>query len=335
MKTRMATLRTVWEYIDLIIIAIIIGYVFYSGLGGVLFQWATLSEKQWPDVVKSEEPKVQPVQTIQQPEKPLPRAEQPQPLRSQKESPIPEQPKQPPPEIITEQPKQPAPHPEQPKESIPPSAPAEPTEPIPPIEQPSGQPAKPVIDMPSLEKKVFDMINHERVRGGRKELKWNEDIAKVARLHSQYLAGFNKGLTSNFYLNHADAKGELQDSRLSNAGIYYFDMSAENLHVNSIVKRYWVDEHNTPAEYNNEDELAQKADTGWMTSPGHRQNLMTGEYDESGLGIATDVTGTNYIYTQVFIRRVSCGYQTGPCCEKTGYLPYCFIPLQCSNEVCG
>ncbi len=188
--------------------------------------------------------------------------------------------------------------------------------------------------MQRLEKKVFDLINDERNRNGRKALQWNEGIANVARLHSRYLATFNIGLSNSYYLNHVDATGTYQDSRLHKGGIHYFDMSAENLHVNSIVKKYLADGKNTPVEYNTEEELAQKADTGWMNSPGHRQNIMTGEYDESGLGIAADSTGTNYIYTQIFIHRALCGYETGSCCEKRGFLPYCFVPLQCNNMMC-
>jgi uncharacterized protein YkwD len=41
---------------------------------------------------------------------------------------------------------------------------------------------------------------------------------------------------------------------------------------------------------------------GWMNSPGHRANILSNNYTQIGIGLATDSTGTNY-WTQMFIRR--------------------------------
>lgn len=82
-----------------------------------------------------------------------------------------------------------------------------------------------------------------------------------------------------------------------------------------------------------EDNTAQEMVDGWMNSPGHRANILTAEYDESGLGIAR-VNGY-IIGTQIFIRRVGCGYNGGPCCEEIHYHPYCYIPLECGEgKIC-
>jgi uncharacterized protein YkwD len=40
---------------------------------------------------------------------------------------------------------------------------------------------------------------------------------------------------------------------------------------------------------------------GWMSSPGHRANILSEEYSESGIGIAIDGRGAVY-FTQVFTR---------------------------------
>ena len=191
---------------------------------------------------------------------------------------------------------------------------------------------RPIIDIARLEKAVFELANFERKRASRKPLAWNKDLAAIARLHSSYLAQQNTGLRNTFYLAHDDTQGSTPAGRLEQNNVFYFDKSAENLHANSIIKTFLADEKNTPVAYNTEEELAKKAAGGWMRSPVHRQNLLSGAYDETGVGIAMDPTGVNYLYTQLFIHRVECGYKTSICCERRGFLPYCFVPLHCNEE---
>jgi uncharacterized protein YkwD len=84
---------------------------------------------------------------------------------------------------------------------------------------------------------------------------------------------------------------------------------------------------NRPAE-----SVAADAVKSWMDSPGHRANILNKDFDEAGIG-AAQVSGY-YIFTQEFIKRASCGFQDGPCCQKSGYYPYCFTPLKCQNSIC-
>ncbi len=184
-----------------------------------------------------------------------------------------------------------------------------------------------------MEEKTFELINQERGRFGLKPLKWNDELAYVARKHSEYLASLNKGFKVNIYISHEGEEGEYHDTRLNNAGIYYFSSSAENIFGISIVKSYYK-LNKSPAEYYDEMELPEKAVEEWMLSKGHRENILNPEFDESGIGIAIDETGTNYIFTQIFITRAECGYRYGKCCEKKGYYPYCFIPLKCLDNEC-
>lgn len=82
----------------------------------------------------------------------------------------------------------------------------------------------------------------------------------------------------------------------------------------------------------NEDDVVASIVEGWMNSPGHRVNILEADYDEAGIGVAT-VNGY-LIATQVFIKKVECGYYNGPCCQKAGYYPYCFSQYSCTNNVC-
>lgn len=76
--------------------------------------------------------------------------------------------------------------------------------------------------------------------------------------------------------------------------------------------------------------LVQKTVEGWMNSEGHRKNILTVDFDEAGIGVAY-INGY-FISTQVFIKRAECGFKNGDCCEKDGYYPYCYVPLECSFE---
>lgn len=80
------------------------------------------------------------------------------------------------------------------------------------------------------------------------------------------------------------------------------------------------------------DKISQETVTGWMNSAGHRKNILTADYDETGIGTAY-VNGS-IITTQIFIKRAACGFKTGACCEKEGYYPYCYIPWQCDMDIC-
>lgn len=86
--------------------------------------------------------------------------------------------------------------------------------------------------------------------------------------------------------------------------------------------------------YNTIEEVERKAVDGWMNSPGHRKNILNGDYDEAGMGVA-EVKGY-YIITQVFIKRATRGFKGGACCQKTGYYPYCYVPWSCNDvNICS
>lgn len=110
------------------------------------------------------------------------------------------------------------------------------------IESPSNETnyvtilSKPNYPLTTIEFDIHELINEERTRRGLQPLRWNADIADVARKHSNYLAVENKPLT-DFYIpcpqpiiHHEDFKfGLYHDDRLHNNGIYYFGASGENI----------------------------------------------------------------------------------------------------------
>jgi len=247
-----------------------------------------------------------------------------------------------------------------------------------------------------IEKDIFNLINQERQKDGEELLTWNDELAAVAREHSQNLAEESEQYTGIGYscdypfIHHEGTVFGLYNSeRLNNRNIYYFSKSGENIALipsanfkaaftanDPIEKEMQICQaelKNTDAQYKaevegassniakleilqnekdkrqnyflesrpiniveinwrSEKELAQEAVNGWMNSAGHRRNILDGDFTESGVGIA-NVNGY-MIATQVFIKRVGCGFKLGACCEKEGYYPYCFTPLKCEEMIC-
>lgn len=192
----------------------------------------------------------------------------------------------------------------------------------------------PYIDIKKMEKDVYDAINTKRVNNGLKQLKWNDEIANVARKQSQYLADLNTGFTLNLSIRTTDENGEYYYSRLNKAGIYYYNYSTESIIGSPIFSRYYT-ETKQPAEYYTHEEMVTNAVEGWMNSSEIREEILTPNFDEIGVGIATDSTKTNYIFSQIMIQRSDCGYFNGPCCPSPpGYLPVCYIPYSCISNIC-
>jgi uncharacterized protein YkwD len=244
-----------------------------------------------------------------------------------------------------------------------------------------------------MEKIIQELVNDEREKNGLKRLKWNDELAVVARRHSQDQADENanlinpKKLCSYPFIHHEGIEvGLYHSDRLAYYKVYYQSASAENIalipesressyraagivpmdcqaEVNELNKTYEEDVKllKTDAEKINRvkqeiisranltskapdiqvvenfnstfEQIEQQAVKGWMNSPGHRKNILNGEYDEAGMGVAN--TNGYFIITQVFIKRAECGYKGGACCQKAGYYPFCYLPWGCDdNNIC-
>ena len=129
-----------------------------------------------------------------------------------------------------------------------------------------------------LERKVFDLINQQRVKLGLAALEWNADIAEVAREHSENMANFR-------FFSHRDLDGLMVNDRADALGIKKWRAIGENIAYNR--------------GYENP---AASAVERWMQSPSHRENLLNNRWQESGIGIAVTEDGT-YYFTEVFLFR--------------------------------
>ena len=115
------------------------------------------------------------------------------------------------------------------------------------------------------EKQLFEELNQSRQKAGLPALEWDERLAQAAREHSKRMVETNK-------LAHVVDGEEPLGERLSATGIH-FNRSGENI------------------GYNTEFDDIHRA---WMDSPGHRENILSPNYNMVGIGIARSEDGLFY-----------------------------------------
>ena len=129
-----------------------------------------------------------------------------------------------------------------------------------------------------FEKQVFSLINQKRAEQGLPALVWSNEVAKIARLHSENMVKFN-------FFSHRGVDGKAVDGRADSLGITRWTLIGENIAYNR--------------GYQNPVEMAVEK---WMLSATHRQNLLNDRWKETAIGIAVAADGT-YFFTQVFLKR--------------------------------
>jgi len=111
-------------------------------------------------------------------------------------------------------------------------------------------------DPSPAERKILDLLNHERAAEKLPPLAWNGHAAVAARRHSRLLAQHGD-------LSHQFEKEEPVPQRIAATGLRFTD-SAENVAVA---------------------ESPEDAHMALMLSPGHRANIMNPRYNAVGIGV--------------------------------------------------
>lgn len=121
------------------------------------------------------------------------------------------------------------------------------------------------------EKELLRLINAERTQNGLSELKFSEELLKVARDKA-------KDLVDNNYFSHNSPTYGSPFDMMKSYGITY-KTAGENIAGNSTL---------------------QGAVTAWMNSEGHRANILSNAYNYTGIGI---VSSPKYgkVLVQMFI----------------------------------
>ncbi|MBV9216034.1 MAG: CAP domain-containing protein [Acidobacteria bacterium] len=142
----------------------------------------------------------------------------------------------------------------------------------------SGVAASVIEKTSLLSRAAFKLINQKRVDSGLEPLAWSEQLATVARLHSQNMADFK-------FFDHKGLDNKYVSDRADDAGVGKWRSIGENIAFN----RGYADP-------------VAKAVELWLDSPSHRHNMMDPNWKEAAIGVAIADDGS-YYFTQVFLRR--------------------------------
>jgi len=135
-----------------------------------------------------------------------------------------------------------------------------------------------VSGLTEQETEILDLVNQERARGGLRPLKFSPRLAVIARGHSYDMA-------MRHYLAHNSPDGVAPSDRISGVGLDY----------RAVGENIYKDDDGNSAD------VPQRAMNGWLKSPEHLANIVSGKFTETGVGIAQSADGTTYV-TQDFLR---------------------------------
>jgi len=130
-----------------------------------------------------------------------------------------------------------------------------------------------IDDVKTLEQQVINLVNQQRANNGLPALKANWEVCRVARYKSQDM------INKNYFAHQSPTYGSAFNM-MESFGIK-FTAAGENIAYGQ----------KTPQAVMND----------WMNSPGHRSNILSGVYNQIGVGVAKASNGTFY-WTQMFIK---------------------------------
>jgi len=163
--------------------------------------------------------------------------------------------------------------------------------------QKAGQPE---IRVPTLERRIHDLINKERTAKKLRTLQFDEKLSSIARAHSADMA--RRKFFSHVNPDGKDptARGELAGYRCKkDFGSYFTEGLAENLYQGNLYSSVRTRGTVKTYTWNTLEDLATQSVTGWMKSKGHRENILEKSSDKTGIGVAISKDDKVFV-TQVF-----------------------------------
>jgi uncharacterized protein YkwD len=161
----------------------------------------------------------------------------------------------------------------------------------------SSTPGALYIDPAALEGRVHDLINVQRQQNGLSTLSYDPFLADIARGHSWDM------VTRNFF-EHMNPDGLLARGRgdaagypcIRDMGAYTYEGISENLFEGHRYSSYMTTNGViTSYNWSTVEEVAERAVNGWMNSPGHRENILTPNFAQEGIGVAFSPADRIYI----------------------------------------
>lgn len=141
------------------------------------------------------------------------------------------------------------------------------------------------VNTSDIESAILQYTNEERREHGIAPLTWNDELAAIARQHSQ-------NMVANDFFSHDNLEGDSPTDRARQYGYplrknlgdgWYSEGIGEN-----IGKMPTGNVMGIGVVANTADAIARAQVDSWMKSPGHRQNILDSQYDRLGVGVAHD-----------------------------------------------
>ncbi len=161
----------------------------------------------------------------------------------------------------------------------------------PPIRLESG------FDSALIEKYIFELTNDERQQRGFSSLTRVSAIDSIARNHSLDMSNRN-------YFSHYSPEGNDPTDRgnmvgytcKKDYGSYYTEGLGENIFLSPTYSSYMTKGATLSYNWLEDEEIVAKGLVdGWMDSPGHRENILDGQYDRIGVGVV--INSDEYVYS--------------------------------------
>jgi len=162
------------------------------------------------------------------------------------------------------------------------------------------RPGQPEIRIPTLERRIHDLINKERTGKKLRALQFDEKLSNIARSHSADMA--RRKFFSHINPDGKDptARGELAGYRCKkDFGSHFTEGLAENLYQGNLYSSIRTRGTVQTYTWNTLEDLASQSVSGWMKSKGHRENILEKAYDKAGIGVAVSKDDKVFV-TQVF-----------------------------------
>jgi len=155
--------------------------------------------------------------------------------------------------------------------------------------------AGPDIDIEQLENKIHDLVNKERAKRGLSALLKDKSLSKVARKYSQNMVERN-------FFSHNDPDGRTFYDRYKAEGFECSIriggttcMGAENIAQTRLYGSSFCKDGKTFFNWSTEDKIAESVVKLWMSSKGHKTNILTPYFKRQGIGVVFSDNGRAYI----------------------------------------
>jgi uncharacterized protein YkwD len=159
---------------------------------------------------------------------------------------------------------------------------------------------QPKLDLVSLELRINELTNAEREKQNLRPLKFDTRLSDIARRHSRDM--INRGFFDHI---NPDKKGPSDRGRAGGytcrkyVGEYLYEGLSENLFQNNLYGWVRIRGNETSFDWNSSEKIAATTIAGWMSSPGHRANVLNKNSEKAGVGIVI-APNDQVLITQLF-----------------------------------